>query len=104
MREGDEHLRKTVAELEASRQDLQEKITELERFHDVTVGCEMEKEIVHLREEDAVLKLKAQTQSSQDCCSLWPEAHQSNRQSFCKAAPCETTKTVVGCRRRARTG
>ena len=72
LREGDEHLRKTVAELEASRQDLQEKITELERFHDVTVGCElkmieMEKEIVHLREEDAVLKLKAKTQSSQDC-------------------------------------
>jgi PAS domain-containing protein len=54
-------LQQERAELQDTRRALQEKVSDLEAFHDVTVGrelkmMEMQKEIARLREENAALK------------------------------------------------
>ncbi|WP_447980137.1 PAS domain S-box protein [Candidatus Nitrospira bockiana] len=56
LHDGETALRKTVADLEASRSTLQDKVHELEMFHDLVVGRElkliqMEKEVQKLRAE-----------------------------------------------------
>ena len=54
-------LQQERAELQDTQRALQEKVSDLEAFHDVTVGrelkmMEMQKEIARLREENAALK------------------------------------------------
>jgi chromosome segregation ATPase len=65
-----EQLQDERQRLEKSQIQLQEKITDLEQFHDVVVGRELKmvelgKEVGRLRAEVAVLKPQATTQPSQ---------------------------------------